>query len=111
MLSVTGQANDMFGVIATQAEWSWANHDGVLAPLTAMKKRVETFKTRSEFFKSWLIQDKFQQHAKRLFASEIIARELKEFDGLQKALDALECQLVSLKQMHKFGAQLADVGS
>ena len=106
MITLTGQCTDLFGVISTQQEWAWANHPGVLAPMTAQKQAVECYKVVSDFFKAWLIQDKFSAYAKRHFSEQVIQKELERIKPLSLALDALDVQMTSIKAMHNLRPQL-----
>ena len=100
MNAASASAVDLMGVITTQACWAWANNPATLGALSAAKDAVDKFKNISDFFKAWVVQEKFAPYARKAFDEETLKAEFVRLSKLAKALSALEVEVTTIKAMH-----------
>ena len=100
LLRASGAATDVFGLIASDSKWSWANHDAVLGGIRASRNSLEEFKTSSPFAKAWTVEEKFPEFAKKTWSSSEIAVGIEAIMSMEPAIAQLEKEVTALKQMH-----------
>ena len=91
--------NDLLSQIAGESSWAWARSDATLQPLRAAREKIEEFKTSHEFWKQWVLNDRFTEYCKTHYSVSETRIQLEKQYKLDKLLKKLSAEVTNLKRM------------